>query len=156
MTRGRKSILLLYMTKKTLIIHVKKIHQKEITTLIPEIDMEGSQTKVIKFMKKFPKFDKITLDQWEVIVWGRKKGGKVWLYNISDKYRWLHFCEIIKKKVSMNFSKFFFQANTVKDQRRTTKHNPVTYIPLNYDKLKKSHVKKNVTTYSFLNLFDST
>lgn len=44
-------------------IHVKKIHQKEITTLIPEIDMEGSQTKVIKFMKKFPKFDKITLDQ---------------------------------------------------------------------------------------------
>lgn len=42
-----------YMTKNPLIIHVKKIHQKEITTLIPEIDMEGSQTKVIKFMKKF-------------------------------------------------------------------------------------------------------
>lgn len=98
---------------------------------------------------KSSKFDIITLGQWEVIVWGRKKKEwKVWLYNISDKYRWIHFWEIIKKRVSMNlFQVFFSQAITVKDQRRATKCNPVKYIPLN--NLKKKTRIEEFTTYSF-------
>lgn len=138
--------------KKNLIIHVKKIHQKEITTLIPEIDMEGSQTNVIKFMKKFQVRYNYFGSMRGHCLGKKKKGVKVWLYNISVKYRWFHFCEIIKKRVSINFSKFFFQAITVKDQRRTTKHNPVTYIPLNYDNIKKPRIEEchNLFFFKFI------